>query len=102
MLKIRRSHDRLIFNMGIPYLWKTVLILRRGPGRDISKSLGASDVDMMHDTFVTFYPVGWDITHKISKHAQAMDNNNTNSNTTSYTIYEYIYIYTYADYFVIY
>ena len=32
MLKIRRSRDRLIFNMGIPYLGKTVFILRRGPG----------------------------------------------------------------------
>ena len=25
------SRDRLIFKMGIPYLWKTVFILRRGP-----------------------------------------------------------------------
>ena len=31
MLKIRRSHDRLIFNMAIPILGKTVFILRRGP-----------------------------------------------------------------------
>ena len=31
MLKIRRSHDRLIFNMGIPIPGKTVFILRRGP-----------------------------------------------------------------------
>ena len=31
MLKIRRSRDRLIFNMGIPYLEKTVFILRWGP-----------------------------------------------------------------------
>ena len=31
MLKIRWSRDRLIFNMGIPYLGKTVFILRRGP-----------------------------------------------------------------------
>ena len=30
--KIRRSRDRLIFNMGIPYPGKTVFILRRGPG----------------------------------------------------------------------
>ena len=29
MLKIRRSHDRLIFNMGNPYLEKTVFRLRR-------------------------------------------------------------------------
>ena len=29
MFKIRRSHDRLIFNMGIPYLGKTVYILSR-------------------------------------------------------------------------
>ena len=33
MLKIRRSGDRLIFNMGIPYLEKMVFILRRGPIR---------------------------------------------------------------------
>ena len=32
MLKIRRSHDRLIFNMGIPIPGKAVFILRRGPG----------------------------------------------------------------------
>ena len=32
MLKIRLSWDRLIFDMGIPYLGKTVFILRRGPG----------------------------------------------------------------------
>ena len=31
MLKIRRSSDRLILNTGIPYLGKTVFILRRGP-----------------------------------------------------------------------
>ena len=30
MLKIRQSHDRLIFNMGILYLGKTVFILRQG------------------------------------------------------------------------
>ena len=34
MLKIRRSRDRLIFNMGIPYPRKTVFILRRSPIRD--------------------------------------------------------------------
>ena len=32
IIKIRRSHDRFIFNMGIPYLGKTVIIL--GPGYD--------------------------------------------------------------------
>ena len=32
MLKIRRSRDRLIFNMGIPIPGKDGLILRRGPG----------------------------------------------------------------------
>ena len=37
MLKIKRSHDRLIFDMGIPYLVKTVLILRRGPGSLINR-----------------------------------------------------------------
>ena len=31
MLKIRRSRDRLIFNMESPYLGKTVFRLRRGP-----------------------------------------------------------------------
>ena len=31
MLKIRRSRDRLIFNMEIPYLGKTVFILKTGP-----------------------------------------------------------------------
>ena len=31
VLKIRRSHDRLIFNMGIPYITKTVFILREDP-----------------------------------------------------------------------
>ena len=31
MLKIRRSHDRLIFNMGIPIPEKIVFILRGGP-----------------------------------------------------------------------
>ena len=30
MLKIRRSHDRLIFNMGIPCLGNIVFMLRRG------------------------------------------------------------------------
>ena len=33
MLKIRRSRDRLIFNMVILYLGKTVIILKRGPSR---------------------------------------------------------------------
>ena len=32
MLKIRRFRDRLIFNTWIPYLEKTVFILRQGPG----------------------------------------------------------------------
>ena len=31
MLKIRRFHDRIILNIGIPYLRKTVFIFRRGP-----------------------------------------------------------------------
>ena len=30
MLEIRRSRDRIIFNMGSPYLGMTVFILRRG------------------------------------------------------------------------
>ena len=34
MLNIRRSQDRLIFNMTFPYLGKTVFILRRGPAVD--------------------------------------------------------------------
>ena len=32
MLKIRWSHDRLIFNIGIPIPVKTIFILRWGPG----------------------------------------------------------------------
>ena len=32
MWKIRRSRDCLLFNMGIPYLEKTVFLLRRSPG----------------------------------------------------------------------
>ena len=32
MLKMRWSHDHLIFNMGIQYLRKTVFILKLGPG----------------------------------------------------------------------
>ena len=32
MLNIRWYHDRLIFNMGNPYLGKTVFMLGRGPG----------------------------------------------------------------------
>ena len=34
MVKIRRSHDRLFFNMGIPNTWETRSLywLRRGPG----------------------------------------------------------------------
>ena len=31
LLKIRLSRDRIIFNTGIPYLGKTVFILKRGP-----------------------------------------------------------------------
>ena len=31
MLKIRRSRDRLIFNMGFPYLEKMVFTISRGP-----------------------------------------------------------------------
>ena len=34
MLKIRRSRDRLIFNMGIPIPGKTVFILKRGAGSE--------------------------------------------------------------------
>ena len=34
MLKIRRSRDRLIFNMGSPYLGKTVFILRQPPAEN--------------------------------------------------------------------
>ena len=39
MLKIRRSRDRLVFNMGILYLEKTVFILRRGPVSLITKDV---------------------------------------------------------------
>ena len=33
IIKVRRSDDRLILIMGIPVLWKTVFIMRRGPSR---------------------------------------------------------------------
>ena len=32
MVKIRRSRDNLIFNMGIPYIGESVFILRQAPG----------------------------------------------------------------------
>ena len=31
MLKIRQSRDRIIFNMGFPYLGKMVITMRQGP-----------------------------------------------------------------------
>ena len=37
MLKIRRFYDRLIFNMGIPYLQKTLFTLRRSLGHNFAK-----------------------------------------------------------------
>ena len=40
MLKIRRSHDRLIFNTEIPIPGKPVFILRRGPGGRLNKKDG--------------------------------------------------------------
>ena len=40
MLKIRLSCDRLIFNMGIPYLENMVFILRWGPGHCDKTSYG--------------------------------------------------------------
>ena len=43
MLKIRWSRDRIIFNMGITYLGKTVLILRRGPDRMSGGYISASE-----------------------------------------------------------
>ena len=46
MLKIRRSNDRLIFNMGIPYLGKTVFILSRGPGSIARDSFAPMHVDI--------------------------------------------------------
>ena len=49
MLKIRRSHDRLIFNMEIPYLAKTVFILRRGPGFRFQLSYTANDISISND-----------------------------------------------------
>ena len=36
MLKIRRSHDRLIFNMGIPIPGKDGLYIETGPGTHLS------------------------------------------------------------------
>ena len=42
MLKIRRPNGRLIFNMEIPYVDKTVFILRRGPGLSNSENMPLS------------------------------------------------------------
>ena len=39
MIKIRRSRDRRVFNMGIP-IPGTVFILKRGPGRDFQRFEG--------------------------------------------------------------
>ena len=39
MLNIRQSHDCLIFNMGIPIPGKTVFILRRASGGNMSYGL---------------------------------------------------------------
>ena len=47
MLKIRRSHDRLIFNMGIPIPGKTVFILRQGPDPAISCEAALPDNAMV-------------------------------------------------------
>ena len=47
MLKIRWSHDHLIFNMGIPYLRKTNFILRHGPG-----SISAAGVKFSNKVFM--------------------------------------------------
>ena len=53
MLKIRRSRDRLIFNMGIPIPGKDSFILRRGPGPHIwlqpLLNVAESGVDMQFD-----------------------------------------------------
>ena len=66
MLKIRRSRDRLIFNMEIPYLEKTVFVLRHGPDIETDPSvlycvesplafhvvIGSEDMDnIFHITF---------------------------------------------------
>ena len=47
MLKIRRSWDRLIFKMVIPYMWKIIFILRRGPVSDGTKHVTAG-TGVMH------------------------------------------------------
>ena len=57
-LKIRRSHDRLIFNMWIPIHEKTVFILRRDPVRQqpwyTPISLNNSSLSERRIKFVTF------------------------------------------------
>ena len=47
MLKIRRPRDRLISNMVIPYLGKTVFILRRGPACNQLAGIAAQITDVL-------------------------------------------------------
>ena len=48
MLKIRRPNGRLIFNMEIAILDKTVFILRRGPGGRLNKKDGLTRYGNSH------------------------------------------------------
>ena len=52
MLKIRRSRDRLIFNVGIPYPEKTVSILRRGPGSLSWSHVTAKNLKILSPIFI--------------------------------------------------
>ena len=58
MLKIRRSRDRLIFNMGIPipYLGKTVFILRPTPDGLVLNGLNEFSTKEFNVTDVTHTP----------------------------------------------
>ena len=60
MLKIRRSHNRLIFNMIIPYLGKTSFILKRGPesesGLFCSVLYGNSDSQLLDHQWLSGVP----------------------------------------------
>ena len=58
MLKIRRSHDRLIFNMTIPYLEK-LFICRQGSGDDVMKYNTEWRIKSDNHLFYTRTDVKW-------------------------------------------
>ena len=67
MLKIRRSRDRLIFNMGIPIPGKMLFILRRSP-------------EVCYDTVVELY-----VMHNFLMHLQSAASTVHNMYTKSKT-----------------